>query len=65
MWRLEWLVEQETFNRPGLDSLEDAELSALLQRMERARECAHDGMAYEEADLVRNLAADIPDDWIA
>lgn len=54
MYRLGWLVRQETFNVPALECLEDRELSALLQDMERARECLQDDVSFEEAGLVRS-----------
>ena len=63
MYGLQWLVEQETFNTPGLDSLEDAQLSALLQQVERARECLVDGTGFDDAGLVQNTADDIPQNW--
>ena len=56
MYRLGWLVRQETFNAPALECLEDAELSKLLQDMERARECLQDDISFEEAGLVRARA---------
>jgi hypothetical protein len=61
MYRLDWLIEQETFNKPGLESLEDAELSALLRDMERARECITEGTAFDDAGLVRNTCSALPD----
>lgn len=53
---LRWLIEQATFDRPGLDSLEDDELIALHRDMDRAMECRRDGIPYEDADLVRPLS---------
>lgn len=63
-YRLHMLVEQATFNRPGLDCLDDIELSKLLQDMERGRECLVDGVAFDDAGLIRNTVADIPIDWV-
>lgn len=67
MYQLGWLVNQCTFNTPGLDCLEDAELSALLSEMERARECLVDGVAFDDVGLIRSNAADLPcpaeDQW--
>lgn len=60
MYSLGWLVEQGTFNQPGLDSLEDAALSALLQQMERARECIVDGVGFDDAGLIENTSALLP-----
>ncbi len=56
MFRLGWLVRQETFHVPGLECLEDSELSALLSDMERARECLCDGIDLEHTGLIRSRA---------
>ena len=53
MYRLEWLVDQATFDRPGLESLEDPELSGLLQDCERARECIVEDIPFDDAGLIR------------
>lgn len=53
---LEWLSEQATFCRARLSALDDAELVALLETMERARECRIDGIAFDDANLVHNTA---------
>jgi hypothetical protein len=58
---LRWLVEQNTFNLPGPESLDDAALSELLKEMERARECITEGIDLYDAGLVRSTAAGIPD----
>ena len=60
-YRLQWLVEQHTFNVGGLDSLEDAALGRLLEDAERARECVAEGVSFEDAGLIRNTAALLPD----
>jgi hypothetical protein len=56
MYQLGWLVEQATFNTPGVDTLDDSQLSTLLQQMERARECIAEGVSFEDAGLVANTA---------
>jgi hypothetical protein len=61
MWALGWIVDQATFNQPNLDALADEALSALLKDMERARECIAEGISFEDAGLVRNLAEQLPD----
>lgn len=61
MWQLGWLVDQATFNKPGVDVLRDEELSALLKDMERARECIQEGVSFADAGLVRNLADELPE----
>lgn len=57
-YRLGWLVDQETFHVAGLDTLENADLSKLLEKMERARECPQFDVSYEDADLVRACGDD-------
>lgn len=62
-WRsLELIVEQATFNRPGLDALDDDELAALLRDMERGRECLTEGVCFEDAGLIRNMADELPEE---
>lgn len=53
---LNWLIEQATFDRPGLDSLDDDELIQLHRDMDKAMDCIRDGVAFEDADLVRRLS---------
>lgn len=53
-YRLQWLVEQQTFGRTGADELEFSELCDLLRDMEHARECIEDGISFEEAGLVKS-----------
>jgi hypothetical protein len=53
-YQLQWLVDQETFNHPGVESLDDDDLAELLSDMERARECVSEGVAFCEAGLVRD-----------
>lgn len=55
-YNLQWLVEQATFDSPGLDCLDDQSLSALLRDIERARECVAEGISFDEAGLVKNTA---------
>lgn len=60
-YRLHWLVDQATFNLPGIDSLTDDQLAALLTGLERARECIAEGISFDDAGLVQDVTADIPD----
>ncbi len=53
MYRLHWLVRQETFGRGQLENLDDSDLSALLSMMEKARECIRDDVPFEEQGLIR------------
>lgn len=52
-YRLRWLVEQATFDRPGLESLEDGELVALHKDLDLALECIREGTSFVDAGLVR------------
>ena len=61
-YRLDWLVEQASFNHASLDCLPDEQLSSLLKDMEAARECIAEGIPFEDADLVRSTALHLPDE---
>jgi hypothetical protein len=57
MYRLGWLVNQETFTIGTIYDLDDAALACVIKRMERAIECPVDDVSYEEAGLVKNCIA--------
>jgi len=55
LYRLDWLVRQESSSAYGtLEALEDDDLINLHWTMERARECISEGVALDEAGLVRS-----------
>ncbi|WP_313243047.1 hypothetical protein [Stenotrophomonas sp.] len=60
-YNLGCLIAQATFNLPGIDCLEDADLMALHREMEYARECCVEGVSIEEAGLIRNVAIPLSD----
>lgn len=59
---LGWLIDQATFDRPGLESLDDDEIVKLHRDMDRAMECLREGVAFVDAELVRPLTQQGCDD---
>lgn len=53
LYGLHWLVRQEIFDRPGIETLEDDELVALHKTLESAGECIREGISLEDAGFVR------------
>lgn len=60
-YRLQMLVDQATFGRAGLEQLDDDELVRLHEDLHRAYECAREGISWEDAGLVRDVAAEHTD----
>lgn len=52
-YKLQWLVDQATWNCVGIEDLSDEDLIQLHADMDRARECPAEDVSYEEAGLVR------------
>lgn len=49
LFSLNWLIRQETIHVCGiLESLTDCQLTDLLSKMERARECREEGVAFSD-----------------
>lgn len=59
-YQLQWLLEQETFDTAGLDSLPDKRVASVLATLESARECIAEGIPFEDAGLVSNTAHRLP-----
>lgn len=56
-YKLQWLVDQATWNCANIEDLSDEDLIELHADMDRARECPQDDVSYEEAGLVRTRRA--------
>lgn len=62
LYYLKWLVRQETMHVMGvMECLSDDELTALLAKVERGVEARMDGVAFEEAGLVKGVTCN----WVA
>lgn len=62
LYYLKWLVRQETMHVFGvMECLTDAELMALLAKVERGVEARMDGVAFEEVGLVKGATCN----WVA
>lgn len=53
LYGLQWLVRQEIFDQPSLETLEDDALLALHKTIEGAAECIREGIPLEDAGYLR------------
>lgn len=56
-YRVKVLVDQALFGKRGLEELDDDALVKLHRDLERARECLEDGISFEDAGLIKSVAA--------
>jgi hypothetical protein len=55
-YQLGWLIEQETFDTPGIECATDERLADVLKKMEHARECITQGIPLEDAGIIRDTS---------
>ena len=55
-YKLQWLVDQATWQSTHLEDFSDQELIELHRDMDRARECPEMDVSYEDRGLVRSRA---------
>jgi len=55
-YKLQWLVDQATWECTNIEDLSDEELVELHRDMDRARECPENDISYEERGLIRSRA---------
>jgi hypothetical protein len=55
-YRLRPLLDQETFDTPGIDCADDAEVARMLRLLEKAAECLREGIPLEDTGLIRDVS---------
>ena len=50
---MQMLIDQACFGLAGIEQLDDDRLVELHRDLERAQECMHDGVSFEDAGLLR------------
>lgn len=56
LYNLGCLIDQATFNEPGIDCLDDEALIQLHREMEAARECCMEGVPLDEAGFIKDVS---------
>lgn len=53
-YSMQLIIDQATFGLAGIEQLDDEQLIQLHRDLERAQDCLHDGVTFEDAGLLRS-----------